>query len=175
LVADKSSTCQYELLNPWLLPRTSPCLLAKDTSLVKSWWHNRHRCTGRTWPLMPRGQHCERVRTDLAGRAQRRPSRLLFVTGTVSMPLLCIRAIQRTLAPKFLAILPKHIVVFVLIPGCSSFAVFARCLNSSPLIVRSDSFGTTTSTALTVCSRTTGATSEKPVTWIVLVLILMSQ
>ena len=54
-------------------------------------------------------------------------------------------------------------VVFVRIPGCSSFAVFARCFKSSPLIVRSESLVTTVKTALTVCSRTTGARSENPV------------
>lgn len=68
------------------------------------------------------------------------------------------------LGPRFFAIFPKQIVVFVRMPGCSSFAVFARCRRSSPLITRSDSFGTTTKTALTVCSRTTGARSAKPVT-----------
>ena len=72
---------------------------------------------------------------------------------------------QLTFTPRLRAILPRQIVVFVRIPGCSSFAVLARCLKSSPLITRSESFGTTVKTALTVCSRTTGATSENPVTF----------
>ena len=71
---------------------------------------------------------------------------------------------ERTFAPRLRAILPRHIVVFVRIPGCSSFAVFARHLNNSPLIIRSDSFVIIVKTALTVCSRTTGAKSVKPVT-----------
>ena len=69
-----------------------------------------------------------------------------------------------TLAPKFLAILPKQMVVFVRIPGCSSFAVFARHFKSSPLITRSESFEIIVRTDFTVCSRTIGATSVKPVT-----------
>lgn len=71
-----------------------------------------------------------------------------------------------TLADRFLAILPKQMVVFVRIPGCSSLAVFARYLTSSPLIVRSDNLPITAKTALTVCSRTTGARSVNPVTWL---------
>lgn len=67
-----------------------------------------------------------------------------------------------TLCPKFFAIFPKQIVVFVRIPGCSSFAVRARNFNRSPLIVRSLNLSMTASTALTVCSRTTGATSVNP-------------
>jgi len=66
--------------------------------------------------------------------------------------------------PKFFDILPKHIVVFVRIPGCSSLDVLARYFKSSPLMVRSDSFPIMVKTALTVCSRTTGATSVNPVT-----------
>lgn len=66
--------------------------------------------------------------------------------------------------PRFFQILPKHIVVFVRIPGCSSFDVLARYFNSSPLMVRSDSFPMMVKTALTVCSLTTGATSVNPVT-----------
>ena len=69
-----------------------------------------------------------------------------------------------TFAPKLRAIFPRQIVVLVRIPGCSSFAVFARCFSSSPLIVLSESFVTMVKTAFTVCSRTTGAMSEKPVT-----------
>ena len=65
--------------------------------------------------------------------------------------------------PRFLAILPKQMVVFVRIPGCSSFAVLASCFRRSPLIVRSVSFDMMTSTALRVCSRTTGAASVNPV------------
>ena len=45
-----------------------------------------------------------------------------------------------TLAPRCFAILPRHIVVFVRIPGCSSACVFARCFNKSPLIFRSFNF-----------------------------------
>jgi hypothetical protein len=73
--------------------------------------------------------------------------------------------VGRALVPRFLAILPRQIVVFVRMPGCSSFAVLARYRRSSPLMMRSESLGTTTNTALTVCSRTRGATSVKPVTF----------
>lgn len=66
--------------------------------------------------------------------------------------------------PRFLEIFPKQIVVFVRIPGCSSLEVLARYFNSSPLTVRSDNFPIMVKTALTVCSRTTGATSVNPVT-----------
>ena len=69
-----------------------------------------------------------------------------------------------TFGPRFRAIFPKHMVVFVLMPGCSSFAVLARYFNSSPLIVRSANFVMMVKTAFTVCSRTTGARSVKPVT-----------
>ena len=55
-------------------------------------------------------------------------------------------------------------VVFVLMPGCSSFAVFAKCLRSSPLSVRSDNLGAIDKMDFTVCSRTTGVMSVKPVT-----------
>lgn len=72
------------------------------------------------------------------------------------------RSGKHTLWPKFLAILPKQIVVFVRMPGCSSFAVRARNFSKSPLIVRSDSFPMTANTALTVCSRTAGAISVNP-------------
>jgi len=72
---------------------------------------------------------------------------------------------RRTLAPKFRAIFPRQIVVLVRIPGCSSFAVFARWRRSSPFTVLSDNLGTTVRIAFTVCSLTTGAMSEKPVTW----------
>lgn len=67
--------------------------------------------------------------------------------------------------PRFFAILPRQIVVFVRIPGCSSLDVLARYFKSSPLIVLSESFPMMVRTALTVCSRTTGATSVKPVTY----------
>jgi hypothetical protein len=77
-----------------------------------------------------------------------------------------VRTFARLLEPKFLAILPKQIVVFVRIPGCSSFAVLARCRKSSPLMTRSDNFGTIVRIDLTVCSRTTGARSVKPVTYV---------
>jgi len=70
-----------------------------------------------------------------------------------------------TLAPRFRAILPRQIVVFVRIPGCSSFDVFARYFSNSPLIVRSDNFVMIVRTALTVCSRTKGAASVKPETY----------
>lgn len=70
-----------------------------------------------------------------------------------------------TFAPKLRAIFPKQMVVFVRMPGCSSLDVFARCFSSSPLITRSDSLVTTVKTALTVCSRSSGATSVNPVTY----------
>ena len=72
--------------------------------------------------------------------------------------------VKRTLDPKFLAIFPRQIVVFVRIPGWSSLDVLARYFRSSPFIVRSDSFVMMVRTALTVCSRTIGATSKNPVT-----------
>ena len=75
-----------------------------------------------------------------------------------------IKTLDLVLTPRFLDILPRHMVVFVRIPGCSSFEVFARYLRSSPLIVLSESFPMMVSTALTVCSLTTGAMSVKPVT-----------
>ena len=67
-----------------------------------------------------------------------------------------------TLVPRFRAILPRQMVVLVRIPGCSSFDVLARYLSKSPFTVRSDNFVMTIKTALTVCSRTRGATSVKP-------------
>lgn len=54
--------------------------------------------------------------------------------------------------------------MFVRMPGCSSLDVLARYFSSSPLFVRSDNLGTTVRTALTVCSRSSGAASVKPVT-----------
>jgi hypothetical protein len=75
-----------------------------------------------------------------------------------------IKTLDLVLLLRFLDIFPKQIVVFVRIPGCSSFEVLARYFKSSPLIVLSDSFPMMVRTALTVCSRTTGATSVKPVT-----------
>ena len=77
-----------------------------------------------------------------------------------------IKTLDLVLTPRFLEILPKQIVVFVRMPGCSSLEVLARYLRSSPLIVLSDSLPMIVKTALTVCSRTTGATSVKPVTLI---------
>ena len=71
---------------------------------------------------------------------------------------------MRTLVPKLRAIFPRQIVVLVRIPGCSSLEVFASCFSNSPLIVRSESLVIIVKTALTVCSRTSGATSIKPVT-----------
>jgi hypothetical protein len=76
-----------------------------------------------------------------------------------------IRTFDRVPTPKFLDILPRQIVVFVRIPGCSSFEVLARYFKSSPLIVLSDNLPMMVNTALTVCSRTTGATSVKPLTY----------
>lgn len=80
------------------------------------------------------------------------------------------KAAMRTFAllevPRFLAILPRQIVVLVRIPGCSSLAVLARYLSSSPFIVRSDSFVIRVSTDFKVCSRTRGATSVKPETYV---------
>ena len=76
-----------------------------------------------------------------------------------------IRTLERVPTPKFLEILPKQIVVFVRIPGCSSFEVLARYFSSSPLMVLSDNFPMTVNTALTVCSLTTGATSVNPLTY----------
>ena len=70
---------------------------------------------------------------------------------------------MRTVAPKLRAIFPRQTVVLVRIPGCSSLEVFASCLSKSPLIVRSESLVIIVKTALTVCSRTSGAISVKPV------------
>lgn len=75
-----------------------------------------------------------------------------------------IKTFDLVLAPRFFDIFPRHMVVFVRMPGCSSFAVLARCLRSSPLITLSESLSITVNTAFTVCSRTIGATSVKPVT-----------
>lgn len=72
-----------------------------------------------------------------------------------------------TPVPRFLAIFPRQIVVFVRMPGCSSFAVLARYRRSSPFMIRSDNFGTTMRTAFTVCSRIKGAKSVNPVTFAV--------
>ena len=73
--------------------------------------------------------------------------------------------IALTLELRLRAIFPRQMVVLVLIPGCSSLAVLAKCLRSSPLSVRSDNFGATDKIDLTVCSRTTGVISVKPVTY----------
>jgi hypothetical protein len=70
-----------------------------------------------------------------------------------------------TFGPRLRAILPRQIVVLVRIPGCSSLDVFASCFNSSPLRTRSFNLLMTVNTALTVCSRTNGARSVKPVTY----------
>ena len=75
-----------------------------------------------------------------------------------------IKTLDLVLTPRFLDILPKHMVVFVRMPGCSSFEVLARYFRSSPLTVLSESFPMIVSTAFTVCSRTTGAISVNPVT-----------
>ena len=69
-----------------------------------------------------------------------------------------------TFVPRFRAIFPRQMVVLVRIPGCSSLDVFASCFSKSPLIVRSESLVMIVRTAFTVCSRTSGATSVKPVT-----------
>ena len=71
---------------------------------------------------------------------------------------------MHTLVPKLRAIFPRQMVVLVRIPGCSSLEVFASCFSKSPLIVRSESLVIMVKTALTVCSRTSGAMSVKPVT-----------
>jgi hypothetical protein len=76
-----------------------------------------------------------------------------------------IKTLDLVLTPRFLEIFPKQIVVLVRIPGCSSLDVFARYFKSSPLMVLSDNFPMMIRTALTVCSRTTGAISVKPVTY----------
>lgn len=79
-----------------------------------------------------------------------------------------VKAAIKTLAlcedPRCLAILPRQIVVFVRIPGCSSLAVLAKYFSNSPLMVRSESFVMNVRTDFSVCSRTTGARSVKPVT-----------
>lgn len=54
--------------------------------------------------------------------------------------------------------------MLVLMPGSESFEVFARYLRRSPFTTLSDSFGMMVKTDLTVCSRTRGAISVKPVT-----------
>lgn len=79
--------------------------------------------------------------------------------------MISIHMITLTLELRLRAIFPRQMVVLVLIPGCSSFAVLAKCLRSSPLRVRSDNFGATDKMDLTVCSRTTGVMSVKPVTY----------
>ena len=71
---------------------------------------------------------------------------------------------MRTFVPRLRAIFPRHMVVLVRIPGCSSLEVFASCFSKSPFIVRSESLVMIVRIALTVCSRTSGATSVKPVT-----------
>lgn len=75
-----------------------------------------------------------------------------------------IRTLDLEPTPRFFDILPKQIVVLVRIPGCSSLDVLARYLSSSPLMVLSDNLLIMVRTALTVCSRTTGARSVNPVT-----------
>lgn len=67
-----------------------------------------------------------------------------------------MRTLEREDVPRCLAIFPRQIVVFVRIPGCSSFAVFARCLSRSPFIVLSDNLLMRRRTDFSVCSRTTG-------------------
>ena len=75
-----------------------------------------------------------------------------------------MRTLARLEVPRYLAILPRQIVVLVRMPGCSSLAVLARYRRRSPLMVRSESLVMMTSTDLRVCSRTMGARSVKPAT-----------
>lgn len=65
-----------------------------------------------------------------------------------------VKAAIRTLllfeTPRFLAIFPRQMVVLVLMPGCSSLAVFARYFSSSPLTTLSESLPMMTNTDLRV-------------------------
>ena len=84
---------------------------------------------------------------------------LYVLASTLWRELLMIHAF----APRLRAIFPKQTVVLVRMPGCSSLDVFARHFSISPLITRSESLEMIVRVAFTVCSRTTGATSVKPV------------
>lgn len=75
-----------------------------------------------------------------------------------------IRTFDLVEVPRFLAILPRQMVVLVRMPGCSSLAVLARYFSNSPFIVRSESLDISVSTDFKVCSRTRGATSVNPET-----------
>lgn len=75
-----------------------------------------------------------------------------------------MRTLEREEVPRYLAIFPRQIVVFVRIPGCSSLAVLAKYFSNSPLIVLSESLVMIVRTDLSVCSLTIGATSVNPVT-----------
>jgi len=152
------------LLNTPAEQLTSLCLREMDTDLAKSWSHTRLHCKHLLWLQKPKERHCGHVRKDLAVPEQRRQLELLIETACKISKCLHIINLPQTEDPSFRAILPRQMVVFVLMPGCSSLAVFARCRSSSPFIILSESFGTTIRTALTVCSRTNGATSLKPVT-----------
>ena len=89
-----------------------------------------------------------------------------YLCASLSMSISAAQARRRlAFEDRCFEILPRHIVVFVRIPGCSSLAVLAKCLRSSPFRIRSESFGARERTALTVCSRTRGTTSENPVTF----------
>lgn len=89
---------------------------------------------------------------------------LVFFQISSRLNIVTVVRLLITFDPRLRAILPRQIVVLVRMPGCSSFAVLARYLSKSPLMVRSDSLVIIVKMALTVCSRTTGATSVKPVT-----------
>lgn len=113
-------------------------------------------------------QRFARVERDLVLSAKM-PQQALSIVSVLSRCVwLDVRSIIEcqifglTLGDRFFAIFPRHIVVFVRIPGCSSFAVRAKNRKSSPLMTLSDSFPMIVKTALTVCSRTTGATSVNP-------------
>lgn len=104
-------------------------------------------------------------RSAVAARAKSAAFRAWTNGSLMDLVNAAVRTFDRVPGAKFLAILPKHMVVFVRIPGCSSLAVFARYLSSSPLMTRSDSFAMIVKTDLTVCSRTSGAWSVNPVTY----------
>eukprot|EP01137_Pigoraptor_chileana_P032758 Opistho-2@22655 len=73
-----------------------------------------------------------------------------------------MRTFLRVTSLKCCATFPRHIVVFVLMPGSSSICNFAKLRSKWLLIVRSDSFGASTSIDLIVCSRRTGDASANP-------------
>lgn len=107
--------------------------------------------------------HFGHGRMDPATSVQKR-QRVLFVLSVVESAVVVqtVTGSGLTLAPRLRAILPRQMVVFVRIPGCSSFEVFARYFSSAPFIVRSESLVMMVRIDLTVCSRTNGATSVKP-------------